>query len=77
MLITTSKESVYTTGATREYTEVTGRITKWRAEECLNGLTVEDTRDSMWMIKKKVRVLSTGPMDVNTRVRGSTESKTA
>ena len=76
-LTTTSKATAFIIGAIRECIEVTGKITRWRGEVYLNGQMVEDTKGSTSMIKKKVRVHFTGLTVVNTKVPGSTASKTA
>jgi hypothetical protein len=67
---TTSRVLVCTTGATKEFIKVIGRTTRWKAEDLLNGQMAGSTRDSTSTIKRKDRVLFTGPTVVNTKVRG-------
>ncbi len=50
---------------------VTGEQIRWKAEESLHGLTIEDTKASMLTIKSKAREFSTGLMAGNTKDNGT------
>jgi hypothetical protein len=67
---TTSKVSVFITGAIKEFTEATGRTTKWKAGVFSSGLMAESTKGSISMIRKKDKEHSTGPTVANMRVLG-------
>lgn len=54
-----------------------GKITKWRDMACSHGLTVEDMRVNILMIKKKVKEFSTGLMAENMKEIGKMGNNTA
>ena len=74
---TTLKVWEFTTGAIKEFTEVTGRTIKWKAEAFLSGLMAESTKGSTSTIKKKDREHFTGPTVASMKGRGSMESRMA
>ena len=49
-----------TTGLTAVSTKVSGKITRWKDTACLNGLMVEDTKESTSTIKKRAWAHSIG-----------------
>jgi hypothetical protein len=75
LLTTTLRDKEFTIGVINESTMVTGKITRWRAVEFLNGQMVAGMKVSILMIRKKVSVLFTGPMAVSMRVTGLMESR--
>ena len=75
LLTTTLRDKEFTIGVINESTMVTGKITRWRAVEFLNGQMVAGMKVSILMIRKKALVLFTGPMAVSMRVTGSMESR--
>jgi hypothetical protein len=55
-----------------ESTKESGRITKWKAMECLHGLMVEGMKENILMIKRKAKESSSGQMVESMMVSGKT-----
>jgi hypothetical protein len=69
-LIIILKELGSISGLTEEPIMVNGEIIKCMAKEFSRGQTVESTKESMWKIRSKDKVLFTGLMEENTLVNG-------
>ena len=70
LLKITSMEMEFISGLMAANTKANGKITKWRALVCSHGLTIEDMKVNISMIRKKVKVHSTGQMAESTKESG-------
>lgn len=52
-----------------------GKTTKWKVKEFSHGLIIENTLETMLMIRKKAMVFFTGQMVESTRVIGKMENR--
>jgi len=73
-LITISMDRESTNGQMVDSMKVIGRIIKWKEEEFLHGLTIEDMKESTMTTKKKGMVSFIGLMGENMKVSGKMEN---